>query len=114
MNIDGDVLVDSRLLPHVKARHVNEDMINCRFVAGGFRAAVVATWEIRPGEELFASHGDACCSHHGADEHSTKCSNNQMSPFSTASSLPPLSSFLIVLVAFEFLCFLLVAALPGL
>jgi hypothetical protein len=44
----------------------------------------------------------------------TKRGNNQMSPFSTASSLPPLSSFLIVLVAFEFLCFLLVAALPGL
>jgi hypothetical protein len=47
------------------------------------------------------------------DEHSTKCSNNRMSPSSITSSSPPLSSFLVV-VAFDFLYLLLVAALPGL
>jgi hypothetical protein len=70
MNVHGDVPVDSRLLPHIKAQHMNdpltEDMINCLFVAEEFRAAVVATREIRPGEELFASYGDAYWSHHEA------------------------------------------------
>jgi hypothetical protein len=47
------------------------------------------------------------------DEHSTKHGNNRMSPSSVALSSPPLSSFLIV-AAFGFLCFLLVAPLPGL
>jgi hypothetical protein len=63
MNTQGGVLVDSRCLPHIKARYINdplnEDMINCRFFPEEFRAAVVATREIRPGEELFASYGDA-------------------------------------------------------
>ena len=70
MNIQGDVLVDPRLLPHIKARYINdplnEDTINCRFVPEEFRAAVVATREIRPGEELFASYGDAYWSQHEA------------------------------------------------
>jgi hypothetical protein len=70
MNIQGSVLVDPRLLPHIKARYINdplnEDMINCRFVPEEFRAAVVATREIRPGEELFASYGTAYWSQHEA------------------------------------------------
>jgi hypothetical protein len=68
MNTQGDVLVDPRLLPHIKARYINdplnEDMINCRFVPEEFRAAVVATREIRPGQELFASYGNAYWSQH--------------------------------------------------
>jgi hypothetical protein len=70
MSIQGDVLVDPRLLPHIKARYINdplnEDSINCRFVPEEFRAAVVATKEIRPGGELFASYGDAYWSQHEA------------------------------------------------
>ena len=70
MNTTGEILVDPRLLPHIKARYINdplnEDKINCRFVPEEFRAAVVTTREVRPGEELFASYGDAYWSQHEA------------------------------------------------
>jgi len=62
---DEDVFVDPGPLPHVKARYandpLNDDLVNARFVPepGEFRAAVVASRPIRPGEEIFCPYGDS-------------------------------------------------------
>lgn len=63
MMLSSDVLVDAAPLVHVKARYINDplrdDAVNCVFVPEGTRAAVVSTRIIHPGDELFASYGDA-------------------------------------------------------
>lgn len=65
MLVADDILVDPGPLPHIKARFINdalnEEFDNCKYVpqARFFRSAVVATRDIRPGEELFAPYGDA-------------------------------------------------------
>jgi hypothetical protein len=68
MVVEGDTLVDPGPLPHIKARFINdplnETFVNCKFVPGHFRAAVVATRTIAPGEELFVSYGDGYWAQH--------------------------------------------------
>jgi hypothetical protein len=63
MSLNGDVLVDPATLMHIKARYINDplndDFINCEYVPEAFRAAIVTTREIFPGEELFVAYGDA-------------------------------------------------------
>ncbi len=62
----SDMMVDPGPLPSIKARYINDPLnikhINCTFVPDPdptmFRCAVVATRDIRPGEELFVSYGD--------------------------------------------------------
>ena len=62
--VGGDCLVDPLPLVNVKARYINdpmdEDLCNVKFVAqvNEYRCAVVATREIRVGEELLVSYGD--------------------------------------------------------
>jgi len=64
MNVAGDILVDPGPMLSIKARYINdplnEEIVNCKFVAdpAHFRCAVVATRDIRSGEELFVSYGD--------------------------------------------------------
>jgi hypothetical protein len=63
MLVQGDLLVDPRCMPQVKARYINdplnESFVNCRFVSQTFWSRVVATRTIYPGEELFVAYGDA-------------------------------------------------------
>jgi hypothetical protein len=65
MLVEGDVLIDAGPLMHIKARYINDplndDLVNCKFVPEkeSFRAAIVATRLLEPGEELFVSYGDA-------------------------------------------------------
>ena len=62
MALVGEILVDPRLCPTIKARFINdplnEDLNNCQFIPEELRAAVVTTRDIQPGEELFVSYGE--------------------------------------------------------
>lgn len=64
MLVGGNVFVDPRLCPDIKARYINdplnEALVNCKFVPEpmSFRSAVVSTREIHPQTELFISYGD--------------------------------------------------------
>jgi hypothetical protein len=64
----GDVLVDPGPLPEIKARYINDPLdehyVNCKFVPGELRAAVVATRVIEPTEELYVSYGDGYWAQH--------------------------------------------------
>ena len=68
MMVRGDVLVDPGPLKHIKARYINdplnEEVVNCKYVPEELRSAVVTTRVVIPGEELFASYGDAYWSNH--------------------------------------------------
>lgn len=61
-SIIGDVFVDPLPMKHVKARYLNDplndELVNCHYVAMPWRSAVVALRDIQPNEELFASYGD--------------------------------------------------------
>uniref|UniRef100_A0A6V2PQY7 SET domain-containing protein n=1 Tax=Ditylum brightwellii TaxID=49249 RepID=A0A6V2PQY7_9STRA len=64
LNVSGDVLVDPKDLPQIKARYINdplnEKLVNCKFVPDYedcYRCKVVATRDIHSGEELFVSYG---------------------------------------------------------
>ena len=63
MMVEGDVLVDPRPVTQIKARFINdplnENMTNCKYAPEELRSAVVATKDIYPGNELFASYGEA-------------------------------------------------------
>mmetsp|Transcript_3543 Transcript_3543/g.5187 ORF Transcript_3543/g.5187 Transcript_3543/m.5187 type:complete len:275 (-) Transcript_3543:279-1103(-) len=65
MLVSGDVHVDPRPCFHIKARYIN-DPLNFRFYncsyqpdPDHFRSKVVALRDIKSGEELFASYGEA-------------------------------------------------------
>ena len=64
LNVSGDILVDPQPVLSIKARFINdplnEAVVNCKFVPdpSEFRCAVVATRDIRAGEELFVSYGE--------------------------------------------------------
>jgi hypothetical protein len=68
MMVQGDVLVDPGPMKHIKARYINdplnENIVNCKFVPDAFRSAVIATKEIRLGEEIFVAYGDTYWSGH--------------------------------------------------
>lgn len=74
LGLHGDVMVDTGplCLRHINARFINDPLnglfVNCEFVPDKdytkYRAAVVSTREIQPGEELFVSYGDAYWSQH--------------------------------------------------
>ena len=64
MLVDGDVLVDPRPLPEIKARYIN-DPINVKLLNALYepqiktrRSAVIAIRDIMAGEEIFAPYGD--------------------------------------------------------
>jgi hypothetical protein len=65
MLVSGDVFVDPGPLPQIKARYINDPLndayVNCMFVPEPkfHRCAVVATRDIKCGEELFVSYGEA-------------------------------------------------------
>jgi hypothetical protein len=65
MLLHGDVWIDARPCPEVKARYINDpcrdEDCNCMFRAdpSGLYAQVISIRTIVPGEELFASYGDA-------------------------------------------------------
>jgi len=65
MLVDGDLFVDPGPLPQIKARYINDPLnvrfVNCHLVAQAeeLRCAIVASRDIRVGEELFFSYGDA-------------------------------------------------------
>lgn len=63
MLVSGEVLVDPGPCPEILARYINDPLnetyINCKYFPDMHRSSVVATREIRPGEELFCSYGEA-------------------------------------------------------
>jgi hypothetical protein len=63
MLVQGSVLIDTGPLPHIKARYMNDPLneafLNCKYVSCQFWSQVVATRDIRSGEELFVSYGEA-------------------------------------------------------
>lgn len=68
--VAGDMFVDPGPLLHVKARYINDpcndDFYNCRYEPQpeSYRSAVIATRDIRAGEELLASYGELYWSQH--------------------------------------------------
>lgn len=70
MLLDGDCLIDAGPLPQVQSRFINdplnEPFVNCKFGldTANHRSAVAATRDIKPGEELFVSYGDAYWAQH--------------------------------------------------
>jgi hypothetical protein len=71
MMVANDVLVDPGPLPNIKARYINDLLnelyINTKFVPEPAcdRCAVVATRNIKPGEGLFVSYGEAYWANQG-------------------------------------------------
>ena len=63
MVLHGNTLVDPGPLPQVKARYINdplnESLTNCKFVVQEYRAVIVSTKTINPGDELFMPYGEA-------------------------------------------------------
>ena len=65
MLVDGDILVDPEPHTYILARFINDPIntkyYNCRYEpdAQHFRSNVVATRDIKPGEEIFAPYGEA-------------------------------------------------------
>ena len=65
MLVSGNLLVDAGPCLHIKARYINdplnEELVNCEFIPQPEkrRVAVTTKRRIQPGEELFASYGDA-------------------------------------------------------
>jgi hypothetical protein len=63
MMIQGEIFVDAGpSCTIIKARYMNdplnESAVNCQFIPEEWRAVVVTTRDILPGEELFASYGE--------------------------------------------------------
>ena len=54
--------VDPTKLPFIKARYINDPknqrIRNCMYVAQDYRAAIVTTKPVHPGQEFFVSYGD--------------------------------------------------------
>lgn len=69
MLVSGNLLVDAGPCLHIKARYINdplnEELVNCEFIPQPEkrRVSVISKRRIQPGEELFASYGDAYWSH---------------------------------------------------
>ena len=63
MLVSGDLLMDAGPCLDIKARYINdplnEALVNCEFVPELDSVKVVTKRWIQPGEELFASYGDA-------------------------------------------------------
>jgi hypothetical protein len=64
MLVDGDVLVDPRPLPEIKARYIN-DPVNVKLLNALYepqikahRSTVIAIRDIMAGQEIFAPYGD--------------------------------------------------------
>jgi SET domain-containing protein len=71
MMVANEVLVDPGPLPNIKARYIN-DLLNELYVNTKYvpepacdRCAVVATRNIKPGEGLFVSYGEAYWANQG-------------------------------------------------
>lgn len=68
MMVLGETFVDPRPCLDIKARYINdplnENALNCKYEPMKYRAAVVTTRSVKPGEELFAAYGEFYWSQH--------------------------------------------------